>query len=78
MVVCRPFDKETHIQNIDFKPPKHITSFSTLIGKILPLLDDACKYKIKELFNEGDLIEVALKLLKNSKLSGNKKKIFPD
>ena len=43
--------KKRHIQNIDFKPPGHITSFSTLC-KILPLLEDSYKYKIREQFNE--------------------------
>ena len=64
--------KKRHIENIDLKPPEHITSFSTLC-KILSLLDDAYKYKIREQFNEEGLNEEALELFKNPKLSGNKK-----
>ena len=60
--------KKRHIQNIDFKPPGHITSFSTLC-KILSLLEDPYKYKVREQFNEEDLAEEALELLKNPKLS---------
>ena len=62
--------RKRHIENIDFKPPEHITSFSTLC-KILSLLDDAYKYKIREQINEEDMIEKALELLKIPKLSGN-------
>ena len=54
-----------HVENIDFKP-EHITSLSTLC-KILSLLDDAYKYKIREQINEENLIEEALELLKNPK-----------
>ena len=74
---CADFSFDKHIENIDFKPTEHITSFSTLC-KILSLLDDAYKYKIRGQFNEEDLVEEALGLFKNTKLSGNKKNIFPD
>ena len=55
--------------------PSKITSFLVL-NKILNLLADSCEKNVRETLDKGELIEELVELLKNPKLSSNKKISF--
>ena len=64
--------KPKQIEEEPNKLPKQITSFMVL-SKILLLLEKRCDDNMREMLNEEDLIEEVMELLKNPKLSCNKK-----